>query len=368
MADKKTNKFIKDSKWLKILIITFAIIFLLTSILFRVFGINDIWTQLTGTLLGTIITAIVTVLLLGVQTDKEIGHDRDVGIFEKKQEVYHNFINELEKITQDGKMNVPGVEGYNPNDIDELQHLIYQLGFVQMHANKVVAEEITKKTGELLSNLSLIKNESSKKDEVYSNLAEKVFDIVSLMKKDLYNSDEKSVSKDNFKNTLRSSGAFDNELLSVEGRIKELELFLKLLISQLKSTKITSGGVSLRYRTLTEKDDFNRIAKGYINIQTERWILISFPIPQKSDYYCYITFDDKGDFWVAFKDKDNKDLIELNEKYKQLQPKDTCIGFLVKTGDYKVFARLTAEGKNQFVKNLVDGIERKINELFDSKE
>ena len=80
-----------------ILIIIFAVLFIMTSIIFKLFGITNIWTQITGTLLGTIITAIVTVSLLNVQTDKEIGHDRDVGIFEKKQEVYHNFIAALEK-------------------------------------------------------------------------------------------------------------------------------------------------------------------------------------------------------------------------------------------------------------------------------
>ena len=117
MSNKNNSK--KIFIGLEILIIIFALIFLITSVLFKVFGITDIWSQLTGTLLGTIITAIVTVLLLGVQTDKEIGHDKDVGVFEKKQEVYHNFINELEKITQDGMVNVPGVEGYNENETDE---------------------------------------------------------------------------------------------------------------------------------------------------------------------------------------------------------------------------------------------------------
>lgn len=125
MKSKKKNKITT------VLIIIFAVIFIVTSILFKLFGITNIWSQITGTLLGTIITAIVTVSLLNVQTDKEIGHDRDVGVFEKKQEVYHNFIAALEKITQDGKLNIPGQPDYKePKDgavVDELQDLIYQL-------------------------------------------------------------------------------------------------------------------------------------------------------------------------------------------------------------------------------------------------
>ena len=69
------------------LIIIFSVAFLITSVLFKVYGITGILAQLTGTLLGTIITAIVTWLLLGVQTDKELEHERDSGVFEKKQEI-----------------------------------------------------------------------------------------------------------------------------------------------------------------------------------------------------------------------------------------------------------------------------------------
>lgn len=74
----------KKNKITTVLIIIFAVVFIVTSVLFKLFGITNIWSQITGTLLGTIITAIVTVSLLNVQTDKEIGHDRDVGVFEKK--------------------------------------------------------------------------------------------------------------------------------------------------------------------------------------------------------------------------------------------------------------------------------------------
>ena len=61
------------------LIIIFSVAFLITSVLFKVYGITGILAQLTGTLLGTIITAIVTLLLLGVQTDKELEHEKDSG-------------------------------------------------------------------------------------------------------------------------------------------------------------------------------------------------------------------------------------------------------------------------------------------------
>lgn len=218
-----------------ILIVVFALVFLVTSVLFKVFGVTDIWSQLTGTLLGTIITAIVTLALLRVQTDKEIGHDRDVGIFEKKQEVYHNFIEALESITQDGKVNVPSVEGHDKSAQDELQHLIYQLGYVQMLAASDTAEKITKLVGDLLSSLSLMNSTDLHKNEAYSHLARNVFDIVALLRKDLFSNKSESkeefkpVPEEKFNAAIRASGAFDKELLSDSGREDELTIFLSLL-------------------------------------------------------------------------------------------------------------------------------------------
>ena len=152
------------------LIIIFSVAFLITSVLFKVYGITGILAQLTGTLLGTIITAIVTLLLLGVQTDKELEHEKDSGIFEKKQEIYHNFLKELEVITEDGKITVD-------NNKDELQRLIYQLGLLQMHAVKDVAETITVYVGEIIGIITK-KSNPEIKSKKYANLSEKVFAIV----------------------------------------------------------------------------------------------------------------------------------------------------------------------------------------------
>lgn len=357
-----------------ILITFFAVIFLISSVLFRVFGITDIWAQITGTLLGTIITAIVTVLLLGVQTNKEISHDRDVGVFEKKQDVYHKFIEALESITQDGKVNIPSAE--NPDTNDELQHLIYQLGFVQMHASKSLAEEITRSVGDLLSTLSLMQNGiDQKRNELYSQLAEYVFKIVSLLKDDLYNSQKKGkvtddmfepVSKSEFNSAIRATGAFDDELLSENGRVDTLTKFLENLTICLQEA--SQKQVSQCYR-LEDKNDSNWIAKNYLAFKTDRWAQIKVSL--SDNMTLAFVFDPMGwinvKFFIDFTLKNEH--TEFEKRYDALNQKDPPINFIdISDSGYKSFARLSDDGKKLFVKNYVSNILTKIETVTSQEE
>lgn len=362
-----------------ILVIVFAVVFLVTSVLFKVFGVTDIWFQLTGTLLGTIITAIVTLALLSVQTDKEIGHDRDVGIFEKKQEVYHNFITGLEKITQDGKLNVPCIEGHDNNEEDELQHLIYQLGFVQMLADHDTAEKITNLVGELLGNVSVMRSPQVKKNEAYSHLAKNIFDIVSLLREDLYKKSQKTdrktfipVSEEKFKEAIRLSGAFDSELEidSETKREEELKTFLVLLQEEFKKKGRNS---IIYYRDMQPKTE-NEIAKAahdYVNVEAYRYILFKFPLNREKKYFQF-TFDDYGDYYAEIKDKnlgENANDDTAIKQYRELTPADQYINFLdTNIEGYKRFARLSKNGKKAFVQNMVNGVEEKLAKIFNSEE
>ena len=211
------------------LIIIFSVAFLVTSVLFKVYGITGILAQLTGTLLGTIITAIVTLLLLGVQTDKELEHEKDSGVFEKKQEIYHNFLKELESITEDGKITIDA-------DKDELQKLIYQLGLLQMHADKDVAEKITAYVGEIIG-IFTKKSNPEIKSKKYADLSEKVFAIVELLRNDLYGNSTGVINPDYFYITLAQSGQFEGEIRNAE-TMKRLHVkWWDLFIDELKSRR-----------------------------------------------------------------------------------------------------------------------------------
>lgn len=239
MKNKSGKTFFKTS----IAIIICALIFLGVTIITRIFSLNDLQSELTGTLLATIITAIVTVLLLKGQTEIEENKDLGIHLFEKKQETYFDFIETLEKITQDGKINVPGMPGYtppkSPDDInDELMHLIYQLGKIQMTASENTSLRVTEKVGQLLA---IIQTQGKDKGVVYSDFAGQLFSLVSDLRKDLYNSassikaDDKfnAVGKDAFFKTLSIAG-FGNSLKAVETRENILSDYIEFIVAELK--------------------------------------------------------------------------------------------------------------------------------------
>ncbi|MDU8923348.1 hypothetical protein RYD26_00175 [Pasteurellaceae bacterium LIM206] len=80
----------KNNKWLYGIGI-FTIIFVIVSVVFRNLTIDDLPIQVTGTLFGVVITAIITVFLLNGQSASEEQRDKSLLVFEKKQEIYHNF-------------------------------------------------------------------------------------------------------------------------------------------------------------------------------------------------------------------------------------------------------------------------------------
>lgn len=216
-----------------------ALIFLGVTVITRIFSLTDLHAELTGTLLGTIITAIVTVLLLKGQTEIEENKDIGIHIFEKKQDVYFDFIDALEKITQDGKITVPDAQ--NANEKDELQELIYQLGKVQMTASKETSKRVTEQLGAIIR-ISQMKNSNVK----YSDFAEAIFKLVAELRSDLYsnnlNINQKEefepVSADLFKDSLEIAGL---DVKQAETDEEILANYCDLMVAEFKATYHTTG-------------------------------------------------------------------------------------------------------------------------------
>ena len=166
-------------------IVLFSVPFLV--ILYNAFSTSDVNTEIAAVLLGTIVSAIVTVFLLRGQTEIEENKEISLHIFEKKQDVYFDFIETLERITQDGRINIPGTPSYTEpaeGDVnDELQHLIYQMGKLQMTADFETAQAVTNRIGSILAAL---RDEGKDKRSRYSDFAAKIFDLVSILREDLY--------------------------------------------------------------------------------------------------------------------------------------------------------------------------------------
>jgi uncharacterized membrane protein len=78
----------KNKNWIfNGIIIAFTVFFIASAVIFNVFEIEILPAQFYGALIGVFITAIVTAFLLRGQTEGNEKRDKNVKIFEKKQEL-----------------------------------------------------------------------------------------------------------------------------------------------------------------------------------------------------------------------------------------------------------------------------------------
>jgi hypothetical protein len=82
------------ANWMKIslLVLVCFVVFCIVAIFSRIFTLGDIQINFMGALLGTIITAVVTVLLLSGQSAAEEIKERNVSVFNKKSEIFQTYI------------------------------------------------------------------------------------------------------------------------------------------------------------------------------------------------------------------------------------------------------------------------------------
>ncbi|WP_373740926.1 hypothetical protein [Neisseria sp.] len=159
--------------------------------------------EINNSAIGAILTAIVTVFLLQGQTAQEEQRDKSLKVFEKKQEVYHEFLDKLKEIVQDGKITISRME--NGNDgTDELKDLLFQLSYIQMHSNdentKAIFESVTNLIRKMNHFTVRLKTAHGDRNELiarfYADFSEELFAIVAILKSDLYSTDSKAISKE----------------------------------------------------------------------------------------------------------------------------------------------------------------------------
>ena len=95
-------------------------------IFFFVWKTDEIPAQIIGVLFGTIVTAVVTLLLLSAQTDSEEKHEVSGKIFDKKTEAYLQVLESLENIISDGKVDTIRDNKLSGKE-DEFSKLLFEL-------------------------------------------------------------------------------------------------------------------------------------------------------------------------------------------------------------------------------------------------
>ncbi|SFJ42806.1 hypothetical protein [Myroides guanonis] len=181
----------KKREWIRIGIIILAVVFIISTVTFEIFEFPTLVTQFIGALLGVVITAIITVLLLQGQSRTEENLEKKLKVFEKKQEIYFNFLEKLNTILQneDTQRFTPSKKQFQNEELN-LQDLLFEFGYLKMHTTNETFSEILVYVSNLIEENNKLKFlETASMDDYnqyYQVLANNYFSIVTLLKKELY--------------------------------------------------------------------------------------------------------------------------------------------------------------------------------------
>lgn len=157
-----------------------------------------------STFIGILVTMSVTSLLLSKQSEMEGLKEQNVKQFEKKQEVYHAFIDELSRIVEDTvEKNLSGNDIRARDNINNLETLIFQLSILNIHSDKDIVINIIDNLSEIMVVMSKLQqgnsfkpnnpqtysreNDNSNLHAFSTQLAAQLFNICTLLRQDLYN-------------------------------------------------------------------------------------------------------------------------------------------------------------------------------------
>lgn len=191
---------------------------LLGAWFFQVFTDLEIASRLMAAILGVVITAIITQLLLQGQTDKEehlrksqqewqIAHDRNNTVFGEKLKIYQKFLDTLYNSVKDGEL----------TESEKLE-LQYQTSLVAMHCNPENIQQLSNAVKQVVGTVcgKAIQN-SPNKDILLKTL----FDVVEALRKDLYDKDFIDFPEKVKENTVKNfNEAYSN---AKEGHDKEYD-------------------------------------------------------------------------------------------------------------------------------------------------
>ena len=154
-------------------------VFCLVPIIFGIYDNMSLWPNFYGALMGVILTAVTTVVLLLGQTSSEEEKERNTKVFEEKINVYKEFLQIFCKIIEDGKI----------DKTNKIQ-LQFQLSYIAMHTKSKHIKQISSQVKTIVLKIT---------DDKIENYMPQLFTIVQSFREELYG-DKSKLSQTDIKN------------------------------------------------------------------------------------------------------------------------------------------------------------------------
>lgn len=197
----------KNNRYLTLSIVL-TLIACFIAVIMRLFTQTDLWFQIFAAIIGVIITAIITQVLLRGQTENDAKKEKDTKVFEEKLRIYQDFLHCLYDVIKDGEVTK-----------EEAIQLEFQTSYITMHTDsehiKVIAQQVKDIVGSLSDDrLPSSSNNSAEKEERSNDtLMKGLFTIVNEFKKELYQTQPSEQDKQNTEDAVK---AFSSVIEAVE--------------------------------------------------------------------------------------------------------------------------------------------------------
>lgn len=178
------------------------------AIYLRLFTQKELWYEMFAAVIGVIITAIITMVLLNGQSDNDAKREQNAKVFEEKLRVYQEFLQTLNNVIEDGVL----------TDEEKLK-LEFQTSYVAMHCKPCYIVTVSKAVEEVIA----LKCKEQDKGVGQGDNADKVlanlFKIVGAFRADLYEprKEEDNIIDENDPNLRTTLNIFSNAYREAKG-------------------------------------------------------------------------------------------------------------------------------------------------------
>lgn len=198
----------------RIVVITalLAIVACFFSIYLRLFTPKDLWYEMFAAVLGVVITAIITMILLRGQSDNAVEQERASKVFEEKLRIYQEYLQTLYEVIKDGCLSD-----------EEKMRLEFQTSYVAMHCSPCYIASVSmavKRIIELTCSEEKDNVNNGGKSNAPEPLLENLFCVVEAFRKDLYGADFNFDSEHKQATLFNFSEAYRN---AKEGSDKQMD-------------------------------------------------------------------------------------------------------------------------------------------------
>lgn len=183
------------------------------AIVFNVFTDLELPGRLMAAILGVVITATITQILLEGQTQKEETLKRSSKIFEEKLKIYQNFLNSLYKAVKDGKL----------TDSEKME-LQFQTSLVAMHCKPENIITVSEAVRRVVSSTCPSERSGSVGE---TDLLKSLFSVVEAFRQDLYEKDTEAFAEDTKNKTIEN---FSKAFCEAQGGEEEVAKPQKLAV------------------------------------------------------------------------------------------------------------------------------------------